>query len=754
MTVAFLAVRVGGASSCHAIFPRYLSALISSLACFLVCASACRADVLSWNPNTQGQFITALCPGPHSTVWIGTEDEGVWHYDPAAPVGKQYTHYTTQDNSQDGLGDDNAYALAVDQAGRLWAGTLNHGVSVFNGKAWRTYGPLTGPLGSRVFALAVSPKDGGVWGATEAGLFRYQNSRWTYFTREGGLPSDQANALAFDPDGTLYVGTQCDGIAIASPADGYRTWRTVPGPRQLPNAATGNGLPSALINCLLVTKDGTVYAGTPCGLASSGDKGRTWHFRRGIDWKDKEMGLAVPVAPSSRPFTGTLLREDYVTCLAEDGDRSLWVGYRQRGVDLYYRDPKHPLIPDTTDTTKDNFITALLPDGAALWVGRYGGGLTLNYGEPAASSLAGQAAAVPFPVLPFPVPAPPPTLAALNRMLARVKSLHAALPAGRAVYLGEDWQTQGDWVGRYGRQYAVLCAMNHVLTCTDAYSVEGAMGGSRDPDDGMRWWVTWLQTDNPKSLYTPVLGTRRQAEWDDHGEAYAQWRSGPDLWITVRLSVGEVHRISLYFVNIDGQFRDNRIRDYLVEVKPYRKTPEAAEAAPTLARARVRNFWGGVYEQFAVKSPGVYCIKISRNGSFNTILSGVFIDKVAGPQTVEDGEALAFMNGVHYDPPAVGAVPKTAAASAAMALWKSLDGYEDVQAQEADQVLAYRALASSGASPALLANWRWKLGLWTADDRAGFDAAMAHAREVGVKLAHARTPADYTAAYEYAAAFK
>ena len=133
--------------------------LLALTSCLL--GAVCHADVPIWNADAQGQFITALCPGTRGTVWVGTEDNGVWRYDPAAPIGKQYTHFT----QKDGLGDDNTYALTLDKAGRLWAGTLNHGVSVYNGKQWKTYGPVDGPLGSRVFALAVSPKGGGVWGA-------------------------------------------------------------------------------------------------------------------------------------------------------------------------------------------------------------------------------------------------------------------------------------------------------------------------------------------------------------------------------------------------------------------------------------------------------------------------------------------------------------------------------------------------------------------------------------------------------------
>ena len=140
-----------------------------------------------------------------------------------------------------------------------------HGVSVFNGAKWQTYevvgglsrpDTLNGPLGERIFKIAVcnagvspapgnagvspavfhdtltdkdSPMAGSVWMASSAGLAIYfpSTDTWSYLTRADGLPSDQANAIAFDKDGTVYVGTQCDGLAIASPADHYATWKQV-----------------------------------------------------------------------------------------------------------------------------------------------------------------------------------------------------------------------------------------------------------------------------------------------------------------------------------------------------------------------------------------------------------------------------------------------------------------------------------------------------------------------------------------------
>ena len=707
----------------------------------LLSASSCLADVTPWNADAQGQFITSLCRDTTGHIWIGTEGNGVWRCDPSAPKDKQYTHFTTKD----GLGDNNAYALVCDRAGRVWAGTLNHGVSVFNGKEWHTYGPQDGPLGSRVFALAVSPKDGGVWGATEAGLFRYAYSHWTYFTRADGLPSDQANALAFALDGTLYVGTQCDGIAIASPADTYKSWRVVPGPSQLPNAPAGKGLPSALINCLLVTHSGTVYAGTTCGLAGSLDEGDSWTFVRGVDWKAKETGLLHPSTPSTASVSGDLLSEDYVTCLAEGTHGWLFVGHRQTGVEAF--DPKTGLRVQSgangTKTSSD--ISSFLVSGETAWAGQYGGGLLTPGTVPAAPVLA--SAAVP----PLPVPAKPPTTAQLNAMLTQVKGLKENMPVGGGAFLGEDWQTQGDWMGRYGNRLAVLCAdeapLNKLVLSDFSYIVKGFVGPHHVKYDGLRTFCTWVNTNDPRVLWNPSAGDRREAEWDDHGEAYPQSDEGPDVWARVTVPAG-IQRLSLYFMNKDGHEQDaqdnaNRFRDYLVQLRadpgslgtsPEISPEEAADAGslPVLATVRVHNFWFGVYEQFLVRGPAVYMVKISKNNSRNTILQAILLDKLSGPPTKWETRREVWYGRDTYKPPVV---PKIAAVSVAVAqnLWDALNQNTDKAKAAAllpsYRVFAYRAAVSEAkslkntdtqATDKLLANWRWNLSFWDAAQREDF----------------------------------
>ena len=322
---------------------------------------------IPWNTKTQGQFITCLLQDGKK-LWLGTEDQGAWEYDPEASTPwKQFT-------TDSGLGDNDVYALARGRMGRIWAGHLSHGVSVFNGVSWRNYSVPEGPIGNRIYDIACSPLDNDVWIATEAGISRYslKTDRWSCFTRLDGLPSDAARALAFNRSGKLFVGTQCDGIAIAGPGDGYRSWRLVPGPARLPPADAGKGIPCRFINCMLCSqRSESVFAGTPWGLARSDDAGKTWRYLRGADWEAKVKGLWHGPAPVKTLSPDKLLLEDYVTSLAETDNGLLVIGFRQAGYEIM--DPAHD--QRLRRGTADYAFSMQVTPAHQLLIGSYGSGL-------------------------------------------------------------------------------------------------------------------------------------------------------------------------------------------------------------------------------------------------------------------------------------------------------------------------------------------------------------------------------------------
>ncbi|MGC8553795.1 MAG: hypothetical protein ACP5O7_13190, partial [Phycisphaerae bacterium] len=295
-------------------------------------------------------------------------------------------------------------------------------------------------------------------------------------------------------------------------------------------------------------------------------------------------------------------------------------------------------------------------------------------------------------------------------------------------------QTQGDWVGHYGRQYAVLFAcdepLNEMVCFSGAYyHVHEAMGPHHGRLDGLRAWLQWPDTHDARVLYDPVIGHRCEAEIDDHGESFpTTWRD-LGIWIGLRIVPQGMQRISLYFFNKDGHSSPNRNRDYVVDVYPAALGFRRAIGVSPLAQARVVNFWGGVFESFAVRGPGYYLFRIRRNGSLNTILQALFIDRLSGPAIPSDTLGLSFLPHVNYAIPAASAPTKRLlrtfpSLGVAVAI-DSLVGTRDGQGGSAalvhiSRVMALRTAEADHAPRGMAARLRWELHLWTPADRAKF----------------------------------
>ncbi len=610
-------------------------------------------------------------PKPKVERFVGTEDHGVYRYDYFGNV-KQYT-------DKDGMGDPNAYTLAIDKLGRLWAGNLNTGVSVFNGETWRNYDVVDGPIGERIFDIQTCPVDDDVWIATSAGITRYKidADEWEHFTREDGLLEDQASSLAFKKDGTLIVGTQCHGLAIfnRNRNGDYKHAKNITAPDRygpgncspVPLTPSGSGLPTNQINQILVARDETIWIATPTGLVKSDKNLSKMQYVRGRDYADKVRGLwgGAPKEWKECPkdIMEQLLPEDYITCLAEDGNGTIWIGTRLKG--FMAIDPKTGRR-GTGDRESmgmaDNYVSAILPmqDGMPL-IGLYIGGvikpqmeLTLKtQNKPKEGRPVYSVAKSGF--APLPSPTKPPTNEELRALFYKLKSLKPERNSSRIVALNDDWRTQGNWIDRYGRHSGILCAQggggfNYFCGYfLDELQSIGWIGRNfKAKTDQLRNWVHWRESEDTRVLQCLDLGGRKQSEWDDHKETYPMSLDGPHVYGTFRVPPGQ-YLVSCYFFNKDGHSSMNRIRDYIVSVKTM-KIPETLfeklgdpniDAQEYYFRAsegafgRVRDFWGGVYKRFyiEIKENEFVTVRVDANYSFNTIMSAVFFDCIHDMQS-------------------------------------------------------------------------------------------------------------------------
>lgn len=603
-------------------------------------------------------FITAVLTARDGAIWAADEERCL------------FRNTTGQTQTVSGLADAYCYAIAEDSFGRLWVGSGKHGVSVYDGNSWQNIGPAQGLAGCHVYSILCA-SDGSVWVGTEGGLSNLgTDGTIKTFRVEHGLPSNEIADIAEDRSGNIW----CAGFTGGAARLDKRASKAVLIPP--------SDLATAQLNDLCLDSTGMLWL--------SGSGGITVYDTR---TKSPLMWL-LPETKTTGKQRATIrsvkvLPDEYIRCVCEKSKDTMYIGTRRKGLWLF--DAQRNKI-NPVDAVKTDFVFCMArgPNGGAL-AGGYGGGLWRIAGTAVDASriTAHSSGTELWKVLADRVEVPPGildlALAAIRRTPLPSNGRNNVAQGAQAIYVGEDYTTQGDWIGRYGRFYYILCAMMppfdfsggpggpfvwydaHIGERHKKFPVNARevwpQPGPTDRidkglmiDDSIRYWIHWPYTDNSKVLLIPEGhggGGRRQSDWDDHGEAYPFEWAGPHLYFDLLLSepVPEhsgIYLLSLYFMNKDGHEGNNRFRDYSITIKPmatdlYKERKPGWEkvfdALPVLASARLHDFRAGVYKKFLIRE-GRYTIKIDKCGSFNTILSGVFIDKVSGDR----GEPVTFTN--------------------------------------------------------------------------------------------------------------
>ena len=186
----------------------------------------------------------------------------------SAPVNEfRFEHLTVND----GLSHSDAESVTQDRAGFLWIGT-NRGINRYDGYSLKKYAlpinPLNGLSGNRVHALHVA-SNGRLWAGTEsAGLSYYDPDHDRFQSLDGQrmpaayralarqLAQADVVALASDPQGRLWVGTEHQGIFVVEVDAGGNLRRL----RQV--GLAGSNAVAYAVSSLVTAPDGQVWFGT------------------------------------------------------------------------------------------------------------------------------------------------------------------------------------------------------------------------------------------------------------------------------------------------------------------------------------------------------------------------------------------------------------------------------------------------------------------------------------------------------------
>lgn len=210
-------------------------------------------------------------------LWLASGD-GLVRFD-----GRNFRTWRTEN----GLRDNELWAVHVDARNQLWVGTNSAGLVMLSAdrRNFRYYDQQTHPqIGSNRIWAVTSTADGAIWfGTDNAGLYRLapDNTLRAFLPEPGNprsLPSRSVGQLLVADDGQLWIGTQ-QGVARWTGADFER----------LPS----DQMPSPLVNTLHQDRDGRIWVGTSRGMVVVLPDGRLQHPQLGTEPGKQALQLLV-----------------------------------------------------------------------------------------------------------------------------------------------------------------------------------------------------------------------------------------------------------------------------------------------------------------------------------------------------------------------------------------------------------------------------------------------------------------------------
>lgn len=239
---------------------------------------------LSENEGLSNNHVRVIRQDNTGSYWFGTSGGGVSNY-----LGKQFTTY----DKSSGLGGSFIYSIFRDSQKRLWIGNSQKGLSVYQNGTFRNYHSGNGFEDVKVKAL-IEDNNGKLYIGTEGkGLYTFEDStfqsipslaktyikglaknrqyvwvatsgnglvriettngelHFTHFNVSNGLLSNRLTCVFVDPEGSIWYGTENNGIGCISAAG-----------KHLRKLTTTNGLSSNAIRSITADKKGYIWIGT------------------------------------------------------------------------------------------------------------------------------------------------------------------------------------------------------------------------------------------------------------------------------------------------------------------------------------------------------------------------------------------------------------------------------------------------------------------------------------------------------------
>ncbi len=313
--------------------------------------------------NPSGNSITCLQEERSGDLWLGTEDDGVFLFDPAQ---KTFTRFAHSDKNPGSLGNNMIKSLLVDKKGRLWAGCINGGLNLFDPSKNSFFNYQNEPgnsssLSQRTVSALWEDHQGNLWIGTHRGgvnVFSQAMEKFNLFRQESassGLSYNDVRAFCEDNGGNIWIGTDGGGLNLFSRnKHDFQHYRYDP--------FNEKSLGSDAVLDVMQDREGRLWVSTWGG---------------GLNLLDKTTGHFIRY--QNNPKDSGSISSNFVQKTFEDYEGNIWVATYYGGLNLF--NPKKGIFTRVTDPSGKtslsgkNIVSILEDMDGHIWLGTDDGGL-------------------------------------------------------------------------------------------------------------------------------------------------------------------------------------------------------------------------------------------------------------------------------------------------------------------------------------------------------------------------------------------
>lgn len=175
----------------------------------------------NYNGYTRYMLTQDICREKNGDMLVGTRNNGLWRY--PCQRGSTPVYFETERVDPSIPDDANISKIAVDGQGRIWIGTYDSGLYMYDSRKRKTclFNEENGLPHNTVYGIA-EDGDGRVWVSTLKGLSFIDAERLSVvsYTQANGYPlrENSNQAILMASDGNMYVGGN-GGLAVFSPRE-------------------------------------------------------------------------------------------------------------------------------------------------------------------------------------------------------------------------------------------------------------------------------------------------------------------------------------------------------------------------------------------------------------------------------------------------------------------------------------------------------------------------------------------------------